>query len=98
MVVQRKVESSTKGSKTSTTTTAPKMLFDYNKALKEHGTKSAVIRSLAAKGLDTKTIYHTLVDAGVTNGDGTFPIRYQHVRNVLKMPVGKAANDNQREE
>ncbi len=64
--------------------------FDYPKALEQYGSKSAVIRSLAAEGKDVKTIYHTLVDAGVTNEEGTNPIRYQHVRNVLKMPIGKA--------
>ena len=56
----------------------------------QYKTKSGVIRGLSSEGLDTKTIYKTLKDLNVTNGSGTNPIRYQHVRNVLVTPIKKS--------
>lgn len=62
----------------------------YAELLTKYGTKSGVIRGLHAEGQDTKAIYKTLKDLGVTNTAGSHPIRYQHVRNVLNTPIKKA--------
>lgn len=64
-----------------------KTTFNYERAIKTLHSKSAVIRSLASEGLSVNAITHLLQEQGVTNGAGDTPIRYQHVRNVLKMPV-----------
>ncbi len=53
--------------------------YDFQALLEKHHTKSAVIRHLSAEGLSRSDI------ARVTG------LRYQHVRNVLLMPIGKAA-------
>lgn len=62
----------------------------YQELLTKFSTKSGVIRGLAAEGKAAKDIFKILKDLGVTNNDGTHPIRYQHVRNVLNTPVKKA--------
>lgn len=49
--------------------------FDLAEALKQAGTKSALIRDLAAKGKTRSEIAKML------------NIRYQHVRNVLTAPL-----------
>lgn len=53
--------------------------FDAVAFIKQHGTKSAAIRQLAADG-KTRTEIKTLLG-----------IRYQHVRNVLITPIKKQA-------
>lgn len=49
--------------------------FNLDEALKQAGTKSALIRDLAAKGKTRSEIAKML------------NIRYQHVRNVLSAPL-----------
>lgn len=50
-------------------------LFNLDEALKQAGTKSALIRDLSAKGKSKSEIAKML------------NIRYQHVRNVLTAPL-----------
>lgn len=61
----------------------------YNELLTIHKSKSQVIRYLHSQGMDVKTIYSFLTLNGVTNNDGSHPIRYQHVRNVIITPIKK---------
>lgn len=70
----------------------PKEVFNYTKAIETFKSKSGVIRGLHADGKSCKEIYKLLTEAKVTNNDGTHPIRYQHVRNVLNTPVKKIAS------
>jgi hypothetical protein len=51
--------------------------YDFQALLEKHKTKSAVIRYLTQEGLSRSDI------AKVTG------LRYQHVRNVQLMPIGK---------
>ncbi len=52
--------------------------FKYDDLLKDHTTKSAVIRFLDSKGYDRSTIAKFM------------GIKYQFVRNVLITPINKA--------
>lgn len=61
----------------------------YNDLVTKYKTKSGVIRGLHAEGKDCKSIFKILKDLNVTNNEGTHPIRYQHVRNVLNTPIKK---------
>jgi hypothetical protein len=61
----------------------------YAQLIESFKTKSGVIRGLHAEGKAAKDIYKILKDLKVTNNEGTHPIRYQHVRNVLNTPIKK---------
>ena len=63
--------------------------FNVAELLTNLKSKSAVIRHLNSEGLDCKTIYKLLTTEGWTNNEGSHPIRYQHVRNVLNTIVKK---------
>lgn len=65
------------------------VLPTYNDLLTIHKSKSQVIRHLHSSGMVTKDIYRYLTQYGVTNNDGSHPIRYQHVRNVIITPIKK---------
>lgn len=72
-----------------TETQVESIVPSYNDLLVTHKSKSGVIRFLHSSGMDTKTIHKFLTKNEVTNNDGTHPIRYQHVRNVLLTPIKK---------
>ena len=60
-----------------TTSEAKVVTVDVDAMMKEHKTKSAVIRYLSGTGMSRSDIAKTL------------NIRYQHVRNVLLTPLKK---------
>ena len=60
-----------------TTSEAKVVTVDVDALMKEHKTKSAVIRYLSGTGMSRSDIAKTL------------NIRYQHVRNVLLTPLKK---------
>jgi hypothetical protein len=65
--------------------------YDVSALLNEHKTKSAVIRYLASQGETVASIHKILVSAGWKSEKSGEPIRYQHVRNVLKTPAKRQA-------
>lgn len=64
--------------------------YSVSELFETHKNKSSVIRFLSSEGLSVKEITKILQEAGITSANGT-PIRYQHVRNVIKQPL-KAAS------
>lgn len=74
---------------TTTNEVTPIVTRSYLQLIETYKSKSGVIRGLHSEGQDTKGIYKTLKDLGVTNTKGDHPIRYQHVRNVLNTPIKK---------
>lgn len=76
---------------TAATTVAETPKYDVAALLGEHKTRSAVIRYLSGQGHDVKGIHKILVAAGWKSEKSGEPIRYQHVRNVLKQQPKRAS-------
>ncbi len=79
----------TKADKTTATKTAETPSLVTKEAREKYQTKSAMIKYLASKGLVVKDVHKIMVGAGYVSAKTGDPIRYQHVRNVMKAPAKK---------
>lgn len=79
----------TKMTTKTTTTTPTNNEIDLILLSTTHTTKSAMIRHLHSEGMKTARIWKLLVEFYPPSKNG-FPLKYQHVRNVITQAPKKA--------